>query len=101
LNKFGGAPSESQGTVLNRGGMDFEGLSSNGSSMFIRGPGTQDKFMDESSAGGSVMQRINDDDQESYMGLANDQEDIDDKSAHFDSDKGLSKVATDNGQDHG
>ena len=41
------------------------------------------------------MQRINDDDQESYMGLANDQEDIDDKPANFDSDKGLSKVATD------
>jgi hypothetical protein len=44
--------------------------------MFIRGPGN-DKFMDESSAGGSVMQRINDDDQESFMELAKEQENID------------------------
>ena len=52
-----GAPSElmSQGTILNKGNNDFDGLTSDGSSMFIRGPDNQANFMDESSAGGSVL----------------------------------------------
>ena len=97
MNKGGaGAPSElmSQGTILNKGGNDFDGLTSDGSSMFIRGPNNQANIMDESSAGGSVLQRANDD-QESFMGLVNDQSENDNGSAYFDGDKGMQKVQTD------
>ena len=54
MNRFGAAPSDA-GTVLNKGGNDFDGFSSNASSMFIKGGDNQGKFMDESSAGGSVL----------------------------------------------
>ena len=63
--------------------------------MFVRGPDNANKFMDESSAGGSVLQRANDEDEESYMGHANDQEYQDDNTTFFDGDKGMQKVATD------
>jgi len=81
---------------LNKGGNDFDGLTSEGSSIFIRGPTDNAKIMDESSYAGSVMQKADNDDDGSFMGVVDDRDkDLDNGSAFYDGDKGLSKVQTD------
>lgn len=52
--------------------------------------------MDESSYAGSVMQKADNDDDGSFMGVVDDRDkDLDNGSAFYDGDKGLSKVQTD------
>ena len=50
--------------------------------------------MDESSYAGSVMQKADNDDDTSFMGVVDDK-DLENGSAFYDGDKGLSKVQTD------